>query len=64
MDSGLLGSASLFVLGGVPDPSPTSMIHHWIQFFELSILIPHLTTSDPNLTTSGQLPVGVADPAM
>jgi hypothetical protein len=47
---------------GVPDPPPSSMIHHWIQFIELNILMPHFTTSDPNLTTSGQLPTGVVGP--
>ena len=33
---------------GVPDHPTPSVIHHWIQFIELNILISYLTTSDQN----------------
>ncbi len=49
---------------GVPDLPPPSVIHSWIQFFELNTLISYMTTSDPNLATSSQLPTGAADPAV
>ncbi len=52
-----MGESGLMGAKGVPDLPPSSVIHHWIQFFELNILIPYLTTS-------GQLPTGAADPTL
>ncbi len=48
----------------VRDTLPLNVIHLWTQSIKLNILIPHLTTSDPNLTTSDQLPTEVANTNM
>jgi hypothetical protein len=58
-----MGESGFMGLRGFPTPTP-SVINHWIQFLELNIFISYLTTSDPSLTTSGQLVTGVVDPTM
>ncbi len=63
----ILGESGFKVVEGfcrVRDILPPSVIYLWTQGIKLNILIPHLTTSDPNLTPSGQLPTGVANTNM
>lgn len=36
--------------------SPSNITHFWFQFLELSNLIQYLSTSEPNPTTTEQLP--------
>jgi hypothetical protein len=49
-----------WVLGGTQHSTPR-VAHRWIQGIELSNLILYLTTFDPNLTISSQLPTRVAN---